>query len=77
MARRQRNNFLSVIICILTINESFKSEWIEQKNCYEWCSPFIHGSTHDRIIVEDRGGDDEKSLFMLCRGYTVQFSDKD
>ena len=56
-----------------TKEEKFKSEWNEQKQCYEWCSPFIHGSTKDRIIVEDRGGDDEKHFLYFRKELDCSF----
>jgi hypothetical protein len=48
-----------------TSDETFQSQWTEQQHCYSLLSPFLHGSTKDRIIVNDRGGDDEKQ-FLYC-----------
>lgn len=56
-----------------TVDPDFKSEWLEQEKCYEWCAPFIHGSPHDRIIVEDRGGDDEKRFIGFMEGIKCNF----
>lgn len=45
--------------------KDFKSQWHEQKTRYEWLTPFLRSSC-DRIVVEDRGCDDEKRfLFFL------------
>lgn len=53
-----------------TITHDFKSQWAEQKSCYEWTKPFLEGSAFDRIYVNDRGGDDEKQfLFILNELY--------
>lgn len=43
-----------------TETEDFKSQWDEDKKVFEQLSYFITSSTQDRIIVEDRGCDDEK-----------------
>lgn len=56
-----------------TVDEEFKSEWDEQKQCYEWCVPFIEGSACDRIVVEDRGGDDEKRFLGFMEGLQCSF----
>lgn len=56
-----------------TADEEFESEWHEQKQCYEWCSPFIHGSTQDRVVVEDRGGDDEKRFLGFVEDLQCSF----
>jgi hypothetical protein len=56
-----------------TVDPAFKSAWMEQKRCYEWCIPFIAGSIHDRIAVEDRGGDDEKRFLGFLEGLQCSF----
>lgn len=56
-----------------TVDPEFKSAWREQEQCYEWCAPFLHGSAHDRIIVEDRGCDDEKRFLGFVEGFQCSF----
>lgn len=56
-----------------TVDPAFKSAWKEQKKCYERCIPFIAGSIHDRIVVEDRGGDDEKRFLGFLEGLQCSF----
>lgn len=56
-----------------TVDPAFKSAWDEQRKCYERCMPLIAGSTHDRIVVEDRGGDDEKRFLGFLEGLQCSF----
>lgn len=56
-----------------TVDPGFRSAWMEQKTCYEWCAPFIAGSIHDRIAVEDRGGDDEKRFLGFMESLQCSF----
>lgn len=56
-----------------TVDPEFTSAWLEQKQCYEWCAPFLAGSTRDRIVVEDRGGDDEKRFLGFLEGLQCSF----
>lgn len=48
-----------------TVHPDFKSAWEEQKTCMQWCMP-LSASPHDRIVVEDRGGDDEKHILFYA-----------
>ena len=55
-----------------TREEEFKSAWNEQKKEMELLQSFIHSSAKDRIIVEDRGCDDEKR-FLHFLGMDISF----
>jgi len=45
--------------------QDYKSDWEEHKKVFNMLTPLIESSVYDRIIVEDRGCDDEKR-FMYC-----------
>lgn len=47
------------------VDEEFTSAWAEEKKCLGWLSPLLFGRTKDCIIVNDRGGDDERR-FLYC-----------
>jgi hypothetical protein len=55
-----------------TITQEFDSQWDEQKACYTWLAPFLH-STKDRIVVNDRGGDDEKQFLYVLQTMHMSF----
>ena len=48
-----------------TIDEDFKSEWDEQMKNFKLLHPLLKNSAFDRIIVEDRGCDDEKRFLYF------------
>lgn len=48
-----------------TQSEDFKSQWDEEKKDFQRILPLITSSVHDRIIVEDRGCDDEKRFLYF------------
>lgn len=50
----------------------YESDWHEQKKSLELLTPFFR-SSHDRIIVEDRGCDDEKRFIYYTQGLEVSF----
>ena len=52
--------------------EKFKSQWDEQKTRYAWLTPFMHSSL-DRIVVEDRGCDDEKRFLFFLHDLRCSF----
>jgi hypothetical protein len=56
-----------------TLEENFKSEWDEQKKNFELLHPFIRSSVFDRIIVEDRGCDDEKRFLYFMNKLECSF----
>lgn len=56
-----------------TIDPDFRSPWTEQKKCLQWCAPFLAGSTQDRIVVTDRGEDDEKKFLYYMRELHCSF----
>lgn len=55
-----------------TESEGFKSQWDEQKVRYKWLAPFL-GSACDRIVVEDRGCDDEKRFLFFLQEMQMSF----
>lgn len=56
-----------------TRDEHFKSEWNEHQKSFELLHPLIKGSAFDRIIVEDRGGDDEKRFLYFVHELGASF----
>ncbi len=56
-----------------TLDENFKSEWEEQKKNFVLLYSFIKSSPFDRIIVEDRGCDDEKRFLYFVDELEVSF----
>jgi hypothetical protein len=55
-----------------TVTTEFNSQWGEQISCYEWLAPFLN-STKDRIVVNDRGGDDEKQFLYVLQTMHMSF----
>lgn len=56
-----------------TLDENFKSEWDEQMKNFELLPPFIKSSVFDRIVVEDRGCDDEKRFLYFVNELECSF----
>lgn len=56
-----------------TETEAYKSDWCEHKKSFEVLSDFISSSTQDRIIVEDRGCDDEKRFVYFMQELKSSF----
>ncbi len=56
-----------------TLAEDFKSEWDEQMKSFEMLHQFIKSSSFDRIIVEDRGCDDEKRFLYFVNKLECSF----
>lgn len=56
-----------------TLTENFKSEWDEQMKNFEMLHPLIKSSKFDRIIVEDRGCDDEKRFLYFVNELECSF----
>lgn len=56
-----------------TLDENFKSEWKEQQKNFELLHPLIKNSPFDRIIVEDRGCDDEKRFLYFVNELESSF----
>lgn len=56
-----------------TLDENFKSEWDEQMKNFEMLHPLIKSSAFDRIIVEDRGCDDEKRFLYFANELECSF----
>jgi Transposase DDE domain len=56
-----------------TQSEDFKSQWDEEKKNFQRLVPLIAGSVHDRIIVEDRGCDDEKRFLYFVNELQASF----
>ena len=50
-----------------TKEEEFKSEWCEYQKVFFWLSDFVQSSPYDRIVIEDRGGDDEKRFLYYTK----------
>ena len=48
-----------------TQSENYKSDWKEHKKIFDMLTPFVSSSAKDRIIVEDRGCDDEKRFMYF------------
>jgi hypothetical protein len=55
-----------------TKEASFKSQWREQQKCLEWMAPFFT-SAQDRIVVTDRGEDDEKRFLYYTQELHCSF----
>lgn len=56
-----------------TLDDNFKSEWDEQMKNFELMRPLINCSVFDRIIVEDRGCDDEKRFLHFVNELSASF----
>jgi len=56
-----------------TQKEDYKSDWEEHKKIFNMCSPLIESSPYDRIIVEDRGCDDEKRFMYFIKELKCSF----
>lgn len=56
-----------------TQSEDFKSQWDEEKKNFQRILPLLAASTHDRIIVEDRGCDDEKRFLYFMNELGASF----
>lgn len=56
-----------------TLDEDFKSAWNEERKNFELLRPFVMSSAFDRIIVEDRGCDDEKRFLYFVNELEASF----
>lgn len=56
-----------------TKGEDFKSQWDEEKKNFARILPLLASSVHDRIIVEDRGCDDEKRFLYFTTELEASF----
>ena len=56
-----------------TRSEDFKSQWDEEKKDFQRALPLITSSVYDRIIVEDRGCDDEKRFLYFTQELGASF----
>lgn len=56
-----------------THDENFRSEWDEHKKNFELLQPLIGGSVFDRIVIEDRGCDDEKRFLYFVKELECSF----
>lgn len=56
-----------------TQSEDFKSQWDEEKKNFQRILPLLASSAHDRIIVEDRGCDDEKRFLYFMNELGASF----
>lgn len=56
-----------------TQSEDFRSQWDEEKKNFQRILPLLASSTHDRIIVEDRGCDDEKRFLYFTQELQASF----
>lgn len=56
-----------------TFDETFIGEWDEHKKNFDMLKPFIKNSSYDRIIVEDRGCDDEKRFLYFLDNLEASF----
>lgn len=56
-----------------TKSEDYKGDWHEHKKIFGMLASFINGSTSDRIVVEDRGCDDEKRFIYFVNELNVSF----
>lgn len=54
-------------------SEDFKSQWDEEKKNFQRLIPLIIGSIKDRIVVEDRGCDDEKRFLYFMEELDASF----
>jgi hypothetical protein len=55
-----------------TKEAAFKSQWVEQQKCLGWMAPFFQSSC-DRIVVTDRGEDDEKRFLYYTKELHCSF----
>jgi len=56
-----------------TLDENFKSELDEEKKNFEMLHPLVKSSAFDRIIIEDRGCDDEKRFLYFTKELGCSF----
>ena len=56
-----------------TKSEDYKSDWFEHKKIFDMLTPFVSSSEKDRIIVEDRGCDDEKRFMYFLNELNCSF----
>ncbi len=56
-----------------TQTEDYKSDWFEHKKVFDQLKDFVQSSTQDRIIVEDRGCDDEKRFLYFLEELKCSF----
>jgi len=56
-----------------TLNEGFKSTWDEERKNFDLLRPLIKCSDFDRIIIEDRGCDDEKRFLYFVNELEASF----
>lgn len=56
-----------------TKEEDYQGDWREHQKVFELLTPFIESSTQDRIIVEDRGCDDEKRFMYFLNDLGCSF----
>lgn len=56
-----------------TKSEDYKGDWHEHKKIFGMLTSFINGSARDRIVVEDRGCDDEKRFIYFVNESNVSF----
>jgi hypothetical protein len=56
-----------------TKTEDFKSEWDEERMMFDKLGDFVRSSSYDRIIVEDRGCDDEKRFKYFIKELWCNF----
>lgn len=51
----------------------YKGDWCEHKKIFGMLASFINGSARDRIVVEDRGCDDEKRFICFVNELNASF----
>ncbi len=56
-----------------TQSEDYKSDWFEHRKIFDMLIPFVSSSSKDRIIVEDRGCDDEKRFMYFLNELNCSF----
>lgn len=56
-----------------TGSEDYKGDWHEHKKIFGMLASFINGSVRDRIVVEDRGCDDEKRFIYFVNELNASF----
>ena len=56
-----------------TEDEDFNSVWDEQQKVFKLCDSFVQSSIKSRIIVEDRGCDDEKRFVYFSKDMKYGF----
>jgi len=56
-----------------TKSEDYKGDWHEHKKIFGMLTSFINRSARDRIVVEDRGCDDEKRFIYFVNELNVSF----